>query len=184
LIVDETQTGGGRLGTYFGFEPAGVKPDIVLMPSAIAGGLPISMLLMRPALDQWRPYEEVGIFQGNNIAFVAAAEFLSHWRDNKILTSVELGSGIIARALDEILMRFTDSRIQIRGKGLIWCIDFGQPAAATVVSSWALERGLVTEPAWIRDDVLLITPPLMIEEDVLRKGLEVLTEVVSSFLSH
>ncbi len=65
-----------------------------------------------------------------------------------------------------------------------WGIDFGRPASAAVVSAWVLERGPVVEPAWIKDEVLLVLPPLTIEESILREGLACLDEVVSSFLSH
>src|SRR5262249_57846098 len=65
LIVDETMTSGGRLGPYFSFERAGIHPDMVLVSNAIAGGLPMSMLLLRPELDQWRPGEQAGGFQGD-----------------------------------------------------------------------------------------------------------------------
>jgi len=72
----------------------------------------------------------------------------------------------------------------VRGKGMSWGLEFGRPAAASVVSSWALERGLIVEPARHRDDVLLVLPPITISEETLREGLDLLNEVVSTFLSH
>lgn len=55
LIADETQTGFGRCGTHFGFEAARLNPDMILASNAIAGGLPISILLLKPELAHWRP---------------------------------------------------------------------------------------------------------------------------------
>ena len=184
FIVDETQTGFGRTGPYFAFEAAGLKPDIILMPNSIAGGLPLSMLLMRPELDQWRPGEEVGIHQGNNLAFIAAAELLSYWSDGTLESTVARNSSVLSEALGDIQERFPDKPVRIRGQGMLWGIDFGQPAAAPVVSSWAFERGLIAEPAWIRNDVLLITPPLTVKEEVLQTGLALLTEAAAAFLNH
>lgn len=184
LIMDETQTGCSRLGTYFSFEIAGLQPDIVLMPSALAGGLPISMMLMRPELDQWRPGEEVGTFQGNNLAFVAATALLSHWDDEEFAASVSQRAQIMSDVLSALPTRFENRTVDVRGKGMMWGIDLGRPAAAAVVSEWAFERGLLVESAWIRNEVLLVTPPLTIAEDVLQSGLGILTEVVGSFLSH
>lgn len=184
LIVDETQTGCGRLGRYFGFESAGLQPDIVLMPSALAGGLPLSMLLMRPELDQWRPGEEVGTLQGNNLAFVAAAELLSWWEDETFASSVAQRAKIMSEVLGAIPAKFENRTVNVRGTGMMWGIDLGRPAAAAVLSGWAFERGLLVEPAWVRNEVLLVTPPLTISENVLHTGLGILTEVVGSFLSH
>jgi diaminobutyrate-2-oxoglutarate transaminase len=76
LIVDETHTGCGRTGGYFSFEQAGITPDIVIASNAVAGGLPISILLLRPELDHWQKGEQIGIFQGNSLAFVAGAELV------------------------------------------------------------------------------------------------------------
>jgi len=74
LIVDETLTGCCRTGPYFSFERAGIRPDIVVMANSIAGGMPMSMLLFRPDLDQLRPGVQAGIFQGDGLAFVAATQ--------------------------------------------------------------------------------------------------------------
>lgn len=184
LIVDESQTGCGRTGPYFSFERAGLSPDMVLMSSATAGGFPISVLLLRPELDQWRPGEEVGIFQGDNLAFVAGRELVAQWASGAISRSLEESSKILESELGKIPLAFPDRNVRVRGQGMVWGIDFGRPASAAVVSAWALERGLVVEPAWIKDEVLLVMPPLTIEEPILREGLECLTQVVSSFLSH
>ncbi len=184
LIVDESQTGCGRVGPYFSFERAGLTPDMVVMSSATAGGFPISVLLMRPELDQWRPGEEVGIFQGDSLAFVAGRELVAQWASGAIPRSIEANGKILSHGLGKIPQAFPDRNVRVRGAGMVWGIDFGRPASAAVVSAWALERGLVIEPAWIKDDVLLVLPPLTIEESILREGLDCLAQVVSSFLSH
>jgi diaminobutyrate-2-oxoglutarate transaminase len=183
LIVDETQTGCGRIGPYFSFERAGLKPDMVVAPNALAGGLPISMLLARPELDLWRPGEQVGAFQGDSLAFVAASELLKQWSDARSQETA-LRSTILQQELSNMVGRFRNRTVAIRGAGMVWGLDFGRPGSAAVVSAWALERGLVVEPARLRDEVLLILPPLTIEETLLRDGLSRLGQVVSTFLSH
>jgi diaminobutyrate-2-oxoglutarate transaminase len=93
-------------------------------------------------------------------------------------------SAVLAAELQSIPVRFPNRHLHVRGKGMSWGIEFGRPAAASVVSSWALERGLIVEPARHRDDVLLVLPPITISEETLREGLDLLNEVVSMFLSH
>jgi diaminobutyrate-2-oxoglutarate transaminase len=183
LIVDESHTGFGRVGPFFSFQDAGLKPDMVVAPNAIAGGLPMSMLLVRPELDFWRPGEQVGSFQGDSLAFVAATELLKQWSDER-QREVALRSAILAEELSGVVARFRNRKIAVRGTGMIWGLDFGRPGSAAVVSAWALERGLVVEPARLRDEVLLVLPPVMIDEAILREGLARLTQVVSTFLSH
>jgi diaminobutyrate-2-oxoglutarate transaminase len=183
LIVDETHTGCGRVGPYFSFEEAGLNPDMVIAPSAIGGGLPMSVLLLRPELDFWRPGEQVGAFQGDSLAFVAAAELLCQWNDERLL-QIRRYSALLAQELSSFAARFPKRKFAVRGKGMIWGLDFGRPGSAAVVSAWALERGLVVEPARLRDEVLLVLPPVTIEEPILREGLSCLGKVVSAFLSH
>jgi diaminobutyrate-2-oxoglutarate transaminase len=183
LIVDETHTGFGRAGAHFSFEAAGLNPDMILVSNAVASGLPISILLLKPELDHWRPGDQVGLFQGDNLAFVAATEVLSQWNESLVRDIAER-SKLLAAELLSIPTRFPNRHLRVRGKGLNWGLEFGQPAAATVVSGWALERGLIVEPARLKDDVLLVLPPITISEETLREGLELLNQAVSMFLSH
>jgi diaminobutyrate-2-oxoglutarate transaminase len=180
LVVDESHTGGGRIGPYFGFERANLRPDMVIVPNSIAGGLPLSFLLIRPELDQWRPGEAVGVFHGDALSFVAATELLAHWDEDRA-PETEERAHIISAELSKLSEAYP--ALQVRGTGMLWGLDFGRPAAAAVVSGWALEYGLVIEPARIKDDVLLIQPPLTIEKTVLREGLQRLSQVVAMFFA-
>ena len=65
-----------------------------------------------------------------------------------------------------------------------WALEFKRPGAASVVSAWALEHGLLVESARHRDDVLLVMPPITTGESILREGLERLHHVVSMLLRH
>ena len=78
LIVDDIQVGVGRTGTFFSFEEANIVPDIVTLSKSIGGlGLPMSLVLLKPELDHWKPGEHTGTFRGNNLAFVAATQSVS-----------------------------------------------------------------------------------------------------------
>lgn len=183
LIVDDTHAGFGRSGGFFSFEAAGINPDMILVSNAIASGLPISILLLRPSLDHWEPGDQVGIFQGDNLAFIAATEVLSQWDDAFALEIAER-SKLLAQELMSLPLQYPHRRLRVRGKGMMWALQFDRPASAAIVAAWALERGLLIEPARLKDDVLLVLPPLTIGEDVLREGLDHLNQAVSMFLKH
>src|SRR5690606_35001201 len=87
LIVDDIQAGCGRAGSFFSFEDAGIKPDIVTLAKSLSGmGLPFALTLFRPDLDIWEPGEHNGTFRGNRHAFVTATAALRHfWRDGAFL---------------------------------------------------------------------------------------------------
>jgi diaminobutyrate-2-oxoglutarate transaminase len=183
LIVDETRMECGRTGTYFSFERAGIAPDMILTGGAIAGGRPLSLLLLRPGLDQWRPGELTGLFQGETLAFVAAAELATRWKGEGLTAEILKRGESVGERLNALALRFPKN-VRVRGLGMMWALDFERPAAATVVSSWALEKGLIVEAAGLKDNVLVVAPPVTIEDQILRTGLDHLEDVVCSFLGH
>ncbi|TGR60380.1 aminotransferase class III-fold pyridoxal phosphate-dependent enzyme, partial [Mesorhizobium sp. M2D.F.Ca.ET.223.01.1.1] len=75
FIVDDIQAGAGRTGDFFSFESAKIEPDIVCLSKSLSGsGSPLSIVLIRPDLDIWKPGEHSGTFRGNNFAFVRDGE--------------------------------------------------------------------------------------------------------------
>ena len=132
--------------------------------------------------DPLAPGDQFGLVQGDNLAFVAATEILSQWND-ALVRDVAEGSKLLARELLAIPARFPSKHVRVRGKGMSWGLQFGRSAAAPAVSSWALERGLIVEPARHRDDVMLVLPPITISEETLREGLHILRETVALLFS-
>ena len=77
LIVDDIQAGCGRTGSFFSFEAAGITPDIVTLSKSLSGyGLPLSIVLLKREVDQWKPGEHNATFRGHNLAFVTATSML------------------------------------------------------------------------------------------------------------
>lgn len=184
LIVDDIQVGCGRTGPFFSFEPAGIRPDMVVLSKSISGyGTPLSLLLLRPELDLWKPGEHNGTFRGNNLAFVTGAEALSYWQDGALTAEVERKGEEVRRALEAIAADFPEAGGRVRGKGLIQGLALGLDGLADRVSAAAFERGLVIETAGPRSEVLKVLPPLLIEAAELAQGLGVLRESVGAALA-
>ena len=125
LIVDDIQVGCGRCGSFFSFECAGIRPDIVLLSKAISGfGLPMSLVLLRPELDQWNPGEHSGTFRGNNLAFVTATATLDYWKNGSLTERIRQNSQILASGLDAIAKRHPAINATARGVGMIYGLEF------------------------------------------------------------
>ncbi len=182
LIIDDIQVGNGRTGTFFSFEKAGIRPDMITLSKSIGGGLPMAILLMRPELDQWKPGEHTGTFRGNNLAFIAATELLSYWDNDELSKTIAYKSGIMQQELQNIAEKHPQWHIQIRGRGMIWGLEFPQQGMASEVSTRAFENGLVIETAGSEDQVVKFLPPLTIEEDTLREGLQIIDDSVASLI--
>lgn len=180
LIADEIQSGCGRTGTFFCFEQAGIRPDLVTVSKSISGyGLPMSILLMHPDLDAWLPGEHTGTFRGSQLSFVAAAAALDFWKDPAFLAHLDDS----ARQLQEFgkSLEEMDPRLQIRGRGMVLGIDLrqagGQHRAAEVQQA-CFARGLILEVCGREDEVIKVMPPLNVDSAVLEAGLDILRSAV------
>ncbi|PRQ03004.1 Diaminobutyrate--2-oxoglutarate transaminase [Enhygromyxa salina] len=183
LIIDDVQVGCGRTGPFFSFETLGVEPDIVCLSKSLSGyGLPFALTLFRPQLDVWKPGEHNGTFRGNNLAFVTATAALDrYWRDDALTRAVDRKAELVRQRLGAIAERFD---AEVRGRGLIWGLDFGSRAAvAGLASREAFGRGLLIETSGAHDEVLKLLPPLTITEAELERGLDIIGEVVASAIA-
>jgi diaminobutyrate-2-oxoglutarate transaminase len=198
LIVDEIQVGCGRTGRFFSFEEADIQPDIITLSKSLSAyGLPMAMVLMKPALDQWQPSEHNGTFRGNNLAYVTGAQaLLSYWRSDEFAESVRRKGELIQEWFDHLASNYPQVGMRFRGRGLIYGLSITDVHSVTVkrmhnrmdqnihrrIARHAFESGLIIEPTGAYDDVLKMLPPLVIEESILRRGLDILENSIAESL--
>ncbi|HXG48015.1 MAG TPA: diaminobutyrate--2-oxoglutarate transaminase [Methylomirabilota bacterium] len=175
LVVDDIQVGNGRTGTFFSFEPAGIQPDIVVLSKAIGGlGLPMSLLLMKREVDQWKPAEHTGTFRGHNLAFVAAAAALKQfWSDDQFAKEIQRKEIVLRALLENLRARHAALGLNVRGRGLIYGLELPRPELAKAVSREAFARGLIIELAGAEDQVVKFLPPLVVDDASLKQGVEI-----------
>ena len=181
MIVDDIQVGCGRVGPFFSFERASIQPDIVTLSKSISGcGLPLSMVLMKPDLDEWQPAEHNGTFRGNQLAFVAGEAALK-LRDKLDLENQTLAKGAWVEDFLNTHIKPLHPGISIRGLGLIWGIDFsgvGNAGLAGKVTQISFQNKLIVERAGSGDQVIKLLPPLTIEQNLLEEGCQILFDAI------
>ncbi len=184
LVVDDIQVGNGRTGTFFSFERAGIVPDMVVLSKSISGfGLPMSLLLVKPSYDIFRPAEHNGTFRGNQLGFVGGTAAIKYYCQSNLHDVVRRKSQIVEQFIEREILPL-DSRISYRGIGLIWGLDFSKisNAFALECSHKCFEKHLIIELAGRHDSVLKIMPALTIEEQVLSEGLCIVKEAIQEML--
>ena len=185
LVADEIQVGCSRTGTFFSFERAGIKPDMVTLSKSIGGyGFPMSLLLIRDDLDIWKPAEHNGTFRGNQIAFVAARKAIEYNVEHEIDKQVIEKGALVKEYIEKEILPISD-KIFFRGIGLIWGIDFSKfddPELSHRIADKCFEKGLIIERAGRGDTVLKILPPLTIFDYELFKGLDIIRESIEEEL--
>lgn len=178
MIVDDIQVGCGRSGQFFSFERAGIIPDIVLLSKSLSGyGLPLSMMLLKPEYDMWKPGEHNGTFRANNLSLCSGNEALNLWKDNSLEIEIELKSKIIKSRLED-LKKTSPNISNIRGVGLIWGVEMNFGKRAKAVSKALFDSGMLVETCGPEDEVLKLLPPLTISNEDLIKGLDKLENVL------
>jgi len=170
LVLDEVQTGVGRTGTFFAWERLGVRPDAVTLAKGLANGLPIGCLLVGDeAPEGFAPGDHASTFGGNPVACAAANAVCDELTD-------DLFAGVTATglALTADLRELPGVR-EVRGAGLLLGAELDRPAADVVAQ--CAERGLLVGTAG--ENVLRVTPPLVVTAAEVDQALGVLEEVLA-----
>ncbi|MCH8530120.1 MAG: diaminobutyrate--2-oxoglutarate transaminase [Saccharospirillum sp.] len=183
LIVDDIQAGCGRTGTFFSFEPSGIKPDIVTLSKSLSGyGLPFAITLMRPELDQWEPGEHNGTFRGNNLAFVTARVALKeYWQDDKFANEIQQKAEILEQRFSVIIKRF-GGEYSLKGRGMMRGISTPNGDIAEQICKEAFANGLIIETSGPWSEVVKCLCPLTIPVEDLNKGLDILEAAFAKVL--
>lgn len=173
LIIDDVQMGCGRTGTFFSFDEAGIRPDIVCLSKSIGGyGLPMALTLIKPELDIWAPGEHNGTFRGNNLGFIAATEALSYWESDALSNQVKRKAKRMRAFLEEQVDAYPQLQGEVRGMGLIQGIAFAKAGKAELLCEAAFRRGVIMETSGPDSEVAKLMPPLTIEDEVFEQGLQ------------
>lgn len=186
LIVDDIQAGCGRTGSFFSFEEAEIKPDIVTLSKSLSGyGLPFAIVLIRPELDQWRPGEHNGTFRGNNLAFVTAKAAIDHyWSDDSFAKEVQRKGAYIAERLEKIVATYGEGNLTTRGRGMFQGLNCVSGELAGKIARLAFKKGLIIETSGADDQVVKCLCSLTISDESLKKGLDIIEESVREVLGN
>ena len=157
---------------------------MIVLSKSIGGGLPLAVLLMKPEMDQWRAGEHTGTFRGNNLAFIAAAELFAYWETDELANNIKANEVIIKDRLTVMAEKYTGLDAAVRGRGMIYGMDIGARGIAGQVLKECFNRNLVIELSGARDNVVKVLPPLVIEEDLLAKGLDIIEESIKHIIEN
>jgi diaminobutyrate-2-oxoglutarate transaminase len=185
LMVDDIQVGNGRTGHFFSFERSGIKPDIVTVSKSFSGyGLPMSLVLFRRELDIWKAGQHTGTFRGNNLAFVSASVALDYWKDDRFSKDIFRKGTILSDRLQAICARYPQLNAEVRGRGFIYGMAVDPPEIAREISMECFKNKLIMELAGARNNVIKFLAPLIIPDEVLMEGLDILDASIGRVLKN
>ena len=161
LILDEIQTGMGRLGTLFGYQQTGVEPDVMALAKGLGGGVPIGAFMSKDHCMALEPGDHGTTFGGNPLTCAASYASSKHIIENDVSSNAQaMGERLIA-ALDGVKSRF-GFVADVRGRGLLVAMAFDDDISGRVVSA-CNEEGLLLNA--VRPNAVRFMPPLTVSPD-------------------
>ena len=176
LILDEIQTGIGRMGTLFAYEQYGIEPDIMTLAKGLASGVPVGAILAKDGASVFTPGEHGSTFGGNPLACAAGYATLKFIIDHDIPRNVRKVGQYLIDSLEGLKQKFqfiTD----VRGCGLLVAIEFSSDIAQSALTA-CLDRGLLVNR--VKPNALRFMPPLIIGNEEVDEALGILDKALSS----
>jgi 4-aminobutyrate aminotransferase-like enzyme len=171
LIVDEIQSGCGRTGRMWAVEHSGVRPDLMTVGKGIGGGLPVAAVMGQSDAMNWKADSYTSTFLTNNLNLAAAVAAVGVLRDEQLAGRAQaIGPAGLDR-LKQMLDGFEGVR-EIRGRGLWYGVELAEAGWAGRAVKLARKRGVLVGRSGYEDNVVKLSPALVISEIELHSGLE------------
>jgi len=179
LIFDEIQTGFGRTGKMFAFEHFDIVPDILLLAKGIGGGMPLGAFVApKEIMDVIKDNPMLGhitTFGGHPVSCAAARASLKVIQEEKLLDSVERKAALFREAVQ------SDKIKEIRGLGLMMCLQLENFDQVYAVSNYCAQQGLIIDWYLHCETALRIAPPLTISEEEIIAASKIIREAIDKF---
>ena len=168
LVLDEVQTGLGRLGSWWGADREDVRPDVLLVGKGLSGGV-VPVAAMVATAQAYKPFGDdpflhTSTFAGSPIAMAAATAAVTAIRDEGL---VERAASLGARMLADLRAALAPCGPllrDVRGAGLLIGLEFDDPGTALDLVLDLLDRGVLVNHSLNAHRVVRLTPPAVLTD--------------------
>ena len=179
LICDEVQCGMARTGKWFGYQHAGIQPDIATLAKGLGSGVPIGACMVSgKATGLFGPGNHGSTFGGNPLACTAALTTIDVIEQDGLMANAERIGALIRQLMAEALAG-VNGVTEIRGHGLMIGIELDRPCGELVGK--ALAAGLLINVT--ADKVVRLLPPLIFGESEARELVDRAAPLIKDFLA-
>lgn len=177
LILDEIQPGFGRTGKLFAFEHYEIVPDVLVSGKGMASGMPIGAFTasaeIMDCLSHHPNLGHITTFGGNPVVAAAALATLDELLESNLMNEIDEKEKLFRELLIHPKIK------TIAGMGLMLAPELESPEYALEVAAKCMEQGLIV--FWLMYSIqnLRITPPITISKDEIKKGCEIILNVLN-----
>ena len=179
MILDEVQTGLGRLGTLFGYQKFGVEPDAITLAKGLGGGVPIGAFLAKDKFCVLAPGDHGSTYGGNALTCAGAFAVVDYIVKNNISDEVNSLSEHLKKGL-ELLKEKHKAIEEIRGMGLLIAVQFNADISGDIVGQ-CNQEGLLLNP--VRPNAIRIMPPLTVSYNEIDMAISKLDAAIGKITS-
>ncbi|TXG94479.1 MAG: aspartate aminotransferase family protein, partial [Rhodocyclaceae bacterium] len=177
LMCDEVQCGIGRTGKWFGFQHAGIVPDVMTLAKGLGSGVPIGACVTAgKAAGLFKPGNHGSTFGGNPLACTAALTTLATIEQDGLMARAEAVGSAIRQGMKEALANVSGV-VDIRGKGLMIGIELDRPCGELVAKG--LDAGLLINVT--AEKVVRLLPALVMTDAEAKELVERLSALIRAF---
>lgn len=188
FIVDEVQAGFARTGKFFGYQYFDIKPDLITMSKSIAAGMPLSAVVGKAEImDAPDPGQIGGTYGGSPLACAAGLKVIDFiLKEDLTGKALKLGN-IIKSRLEEMQCKYNCIG-DIRGLGAMVGVEFVKdvntkepdPEIVKKIINYAYERRVIFLNAGIYNNVIRFLPPLVMTDEQVNYGMDVLDKAIDA----
>lgn len=192
LIFDEVQSGFGRTGSWAAFEHYNVIPDLSTWAKSMGGGMPIGAVMGKAEImDKANPGTIGGTYLGNPVACAAALANITYMEEKNINECGRTVGEKVRKSFENIQAQFPERISEVRGLGAMLAMEFVNPANGKPdgeitkrIMLECLDNGLIIITAGTFGSCIRVLSPLIIENEVLEEGLNILEKSIQKIIHH
>jgi 4-aminobutyrate aminotransferase len=182
LVADEVQSGMGRTGKWWASDHAGIEPDIICTAKGIASGMPLSAVIARESVMNWKPGAHASTFGGNPVCIAASLATIELLESTYIKNADRVGGYIMKRTADWT-QKFKNVG-DVRGRGLMIGIELVKdqrtkekaPELRNRIIDAAYHKGLLILGSG--ENTVRFCPPLVIDEEQAEFAVKTMEELL------
>ena len=176
LILDEIQTGIGRIGKFWGFENYNVVPDIIIAGKGLGGGMPIGAFIssyeIMSTLKENPKLGHITTFGGHPVIAAAGLATVTEITSSNLIEESLRKESLFKKYLQHSSIK------EIRGKGLMLALVMESPEIASEIILKCLDKGLLLFWLLFEGKAIRITPPLTISDTEIEIGCQILLQTI------
>jgi len=176
LILDEVQTGIGRIGTMFGYQQYGIEPDIITLAKGLGGGIPIGAFMAKEKCSVFSPGDHGSTYGSNPLMCATAIAVMEYVIKNDIPDKVQKAGQYLIDGLNKLKSTYPFI-IDVRGRGLLAAIEFNKDIALSVKMT-CIENGMMVND--VKPNAVRVMPPLTISNKEIDEAIGIFNKVFSS----